>query len=232
MDSAIPEHSNYKSSSPARSIPSKTSESPQERKKGSKKIHKQKIITESEKLTSDLSIPKKSNSRSPSPGKSTSYTTTPKKTPEEKDDSTKTSESPKIKTEPPDEPSTSSQFEAAAPYLEDFEDTNNTISTENESEVPLPAPSVKKRRKKHVAWPGGHKCEFCGRTYKYRKGMLQHQRLECNQEPQFPCPYCPLKFRYRHQIRNHVHGEHNQAFARWYSMFYQSSKLSRKRKTD
>lgn len=80
-----------------------------------------------------------------------------------------------------------------------------------------------KSKKQGMVYSNGHKCSSCGRTYKYRKGMLQHQRLECNLEPQFPCPYCPLKFRYRHQIQKHVYEQHNQAFARWYKLFYITS---------
>ncbi|KAG8259350.1 hypothetical protein J6590_014818 [Homalodisca vitripennis] len=85
----------------------------------------------------------------------------------------------------------------------------------------------KRGKKRNFPAHEGHKCEFCGRIYKYRKGMLQHQRLECGQDPQFPCPYCPLKFRYRHLIRNHVYTDHNQAFKHWYNVFYTASKLPR-----
>lgn len=89
-----------------------------------------------------------------------------------------------------------------------------------------PKPPENPKSKKHgikMVCSDGHKCSSCGRIYKYRKGMLQHQRLECNLEPQFPCPYCPLKFRYRHQIQKHVYEQHNQAFARWYKLFYITS---------
>lgn len=89
-----------------------------------------------------------------------------------------------------------------------------------------PKPPENPKSKKHrikMVHSDGHKCSSCGRIYKYRKGMLQHQRLECNLEPQFPCPYCPLKFRYRHQIQKHVYEQHNQAFARWYKLFYITS---------
>lgn len=134
-------------------------------------------------------------------------------------------QSVKIKNEPEEQPSTSSVYNPDSfPSLsDDLHLIQQNIKTEPEYD------QVVKKRGKKRSFPlsQGHKCEYCGRVYKYRKGMLQHQRLECGQEPQFPCPYCPVKFRYRHQIRNHVYSEHNQAFKRWYNLFYTASKLPR-----
>lgn len=125
----------------------------------------------------------------------------------------------KIKEEPQEEPSTST--DVLPTISDDLHVIQQGIKTEPDFE------QKKRRKKRSFPISQGHKCEYCGRIYKYRKGMLQHQRLECGQEPQFPCPYCPVKFRYRHQIRNHVFSEHNQAFQRWYNLFYTASKLTR-----
>lgn len=64
------------------------------------------------------------------------------------------------------------------------------------------------------------KCETCGRAYKYLRGLRQHKKLECNVEPQFPCPYCPSRFRYRQNIREHVRNYHEAAFPKWYTTHY------------
>lgn len=68
---------------------------------------------------------------------------------------------------------------------------------------------------------GVFKCEDCGKSYAYKRGMRQHRRLECMKEPQFPCPYCPTKYRYPQILRDHVKHCHNKAFDYWYSMHYQ-----------
>lgn len=104
--------------------------------------------------------------------------------------------------------------------LSSINDDVEFIQQSIKEEPKSPENSKSKKQGIKMVYSDGHKCSSCGRTYKYRKGMLQHQRLECNLEPQFPCPYCPLKFRYRHQIQKHVYEQHNQAFARWYKLFY------------
>lgn len=127
----------------------------------------------------------------------------------------------KIKEEPSEKPSKSSKtmFAEQSSINDDLELIQQSIKEEPKDIENLK--SKKQGNKK--SYSDGHKCSSCGRVYKYRKGMLQHQRLECNVEPQFPCPYCPLKFRYRHQIQKHVFEQHNQAFTRWYKLFYLTS---------
>lgn len=117
---------------------------------------------------------------------------------------------PKIKEEPLEEPSTSTY---PSSIDEDFNIAEQNIKKE-------PAKPRKRRKKTSFSDSAGFKCQSCGRVYKYRKGLIQHQRVECNLEPQFACPYCPEKYRYRHQIRNHVFESHNQAFIRWYNLYY------------
>lgn len=36
-------------------------------------------------------------------------------------------------------------------------------------------------------------CPDCGKTYRHKKNLLRHQRLECGKEPQFQCLYCSHK---------------------------------------
>ncbi|XP_046659225.1 zinc finger protein 425-like [Homalodisca vitripennis] len=73
-----------------------------------------------------------------------------------------------------------------------------------------------KRKIRCDGGPGNFKCNVCNRSYKYKRGLRQHQKLECNKPPQFPCPYCPRRFRYRPCIRDHVLNQHMEAFPVWY----------------
>lgn len=33
-------------------------------------------------------------------------------------------------------------------------------------------------------------CPDCGRMYKLKSSLRNHQKWECGKEPQFQCPYC------------------------------------------
>lgn len=85
--------------------------------------------------------------------------------------------------------------------------------------VPSAVTKLKMMRRKKSAQKG-FRCEVCGRLYKYIRGLRQHKKLECNVEPQFPCPYCPSRFRYRHNIREHVRNYHELAFPKWFAEHY------------
>ncbi|KAK0097569.1 hypothetical protein PV326_001076 [Microctonus aethiopoides] len=39
-----------------------------------------------------------------------------------------------------------------------------------------------------------HICDSCGRTYKWKESLRQHQRLECGIQPQFGCHLCGRRF--------------------------------------
>lgn len=52
-------------------------------------------------------------------------------------------------------------------------------------------------------------CNNCGRSYKYKKGLTQHQRLECGKEPKFVCPFCPYKAKQKVALTSHVFCKHN-----------------------
>ncbi|KAK9502421.1 hypothetical protein O3M35_011203 [Rhynocoris fuscipes] len=63
---------------------------------------------------------------------------------------------------------------------------------------------------KHIVFPvNRHQCS-CGKAYKYREGLYNHQRYECGKDPQFPCPKCSYKsyhkgktYKYREGLYNH-----------------------------
>lgn len=52
-------------------------------------------------------------------------------------------------------------------------------------------------------------CPRCGRRYQYTTSVRNHMRLECGQEPQFPCSMCPYRGRRKHHRDNHMISIHN-----------------------
>lgn len=53
------------------------------------------------------------------------------------------------------------------------------------------------------------KCPRCGKDYSQRKNMRRHYRLECGQEPKYPCPVCNLRFKRHNQMSGHMLTRHN-----------------------
>ncbi|XP_049777728.1 GDNF-inducible zinc finger protein 1-like [Schistocerca cancellata] len=47
-------------------------------------------------------------------------------------------------------------------------------------------------------------CDGCGRVYSHCRSLWSHIRHECGKEPQFPCPYCPLRSTKKNNLRVHV----------------------------
>lgn len=52
------------------------------------------------------------------------------------------------------------------------------------------------------------KCPRCGKDYSQRKNMRRHFRLECGQEPKYPCPVCSLRFKRHNQMSGHMLTRH------------------------
>ncbi|CAH1105901.1 unnamed protein product [Psylliodes chrysocephalus] len=46
---------------------------------------------------------------------------------------------------------------------------------------------------KHLSLQFRHECEDCGKSYKNKKDLNKHQRLECGKEPSFTCVACCYK---------------------------------------
>lgn len=57
-----------------------------------------------------------------------------------------------------------------------------------------------------------HRCEDCGRSYKYRDNLQRHKRQECGKEPQFACTLCPYRAKYRSTLRAHMVCKHPDEF--------------------
>lgn len=55
----------------------------------------------------------------------------------------------------------------------------------------------------------GYSCDRCSRTYKWKWGLIQHQRYECGQKPQFSCPICPHKAKLKWNMEAHMKKKHN-----------------------
>lgn len=51
-------------------------------------------------------------------------------------------------------------------------------------------------------------CPRCGRDYSQSKNMRRHFRLECGQEPRYPCNFCQLRFKRNNQLKNHIMIKH------------------------
>lgn len=64
------------------------------------------------------------------------------------------------------------------------------------------------------ATPGepGFSCPDCGRVYKLKSSLRNHQKWECGKEPQFQCPYCVYRAKQKMHIARHMermHREHH-----------------------
>ncbi|KAG8259334.1 hypothetical protein J6590_014803 [Homalodisca vitripennis] len=49
---------------------------------------------------------------------------------------------------------------------------------------------------------------ICGRVYKQKTGLQQHQRLECGKEPQFACHLCSYKAKRKTSLNSHLLFKH------------------------
>lgn len=53
-----------------------------------------------------------------------------------------------------------------------------------------------------------YQCLACNRCYKYKQGLVEHQRYECGKEPAFQCPFCPYKAKKRNNLKAHTVMKH------------------------
>ncbi|CAG9864646.1 unnamed protein product [Phyllotreta striolata] len=57
---------------------------------------------------------------------------------------------------------------------------------------------------------GGFVCAVCGRTYKLKSSLRNHQKWECGKEPQFKCPYCVYKAKQKMHMARHMERMHRE----------------------
>ncbi|XP_066250071.1 longitudinals lacking protein, isoforms A/B/D/L-like [Euwallacea similis] len=55
---------------------------------------------------------------------------------------------------------------------------------------------------------GNHACPDCGRIYKLRSSLRNHQKWECGKEPQFKCPFCSYKAKQKMHMMRHTERMH------------------------
>lgn len=58
-------------------------------------------------------------------------------------------------------------------------------------------------------------CSVCNRCYKYKQGLVEHQRYECGKEPAFQCPFCPYKAKKRNNLKAHTIMKHAELMFLW-----------------
>ncbi|XP_049795078.1 zinc finger and BTB domain-containing protein 37-like [Schistocerca nitens] len=56
--------------------------------------------------------------------------------------------------------------------------------------------------------PKRFRCDACGRSYRYQKGLSRHLKYECGKEPQFKCPQCPGRYTHKHHLKLHMLRNH------------------------
>lgn len=54
----------------------------------------------------------------------------------------------------------------------------------------------------------GYPCPDCGRLYKLKSSLRNHQKWECGKEPQFQCQFCPYKAKQKMHIGRHLERMH------------------------
>ncbi|XP_025834631.1 longitudinals lacking protein, isoforms A/B/D/L isoform X5 [Agrilus planipennis] len=56
----------------------------------------------------------------------------------------------------------------------------------------------------------GFCCKDCGRTYKLKSSLRNHQKWECGKEPQFECPHCSYKAKQKMHMNRHIERMHKE----------------------
>ena len=56
--------------------------------------------------------------------------------------------------------------------------------------------------------PGCFPCDSCGKVYKWRRTLQNHLKVECGKDPQFKCPFCPLRSKRKGNIYAHIKAVH------------------------
>ncbi|XP_058796148.1 zinc finger protein 836-like [Phymastichus coffea] len=56
----------------------------------------------------------------------------------------------------------------------------------------------------------GFSCSACGRVYKLKSSLRNHQKWECGKEPQFQCPHCVYRAKQKMHISRHMERMHKE----------------------
>ncbi|XP_056648391.1 longitudinals lacking protein, isoforms A/B/D/L-like isoform X6 [Diorhabda sublineata] len=86
--------------------------------------------------------------------------------------------------------------------------TQSMLQTLNRNTLDLSLNSKPKNRPSIVSTVGGFVCGDCGRTYKLKSSLRNHQKWECGKEPQFKCPFCVYKAKQKMHMARHMERMH------------------------
>lgn len=64
------------------------------------------------------------------------------------------------------------------------------------------------KSKNRASESGSFACPNCGRTYKLKSSLRNHQKWECGKEPQFKCPHCVYKAKQKMHMARHMERMH------------------------
>lgn len=53
-------------------------------------------------------------------------------------------------------------------------------------------------------------CKTCNKVYQNKGTLARHHKYECGREPQFFCPYCPMRSKRKCNISVHIQNKHQQ----------------------
>lgn len=62
----------------------------------------------------------------------------------------------------------------------------------------------------NMDYPKGVECPDCGRHYKLKSSLRNHQKWECGKEPQFQCPYCNYRAKQKMHVARHIERMHRE----------------------
>lgn len=51
-------------------------------------------------------------------------------------------------------------------------------------------------------------CEACGRKYRHKGNLTQHQTYECGKQPQFHCQFCNYSTKLKRSLKRHTLNKH------------------------
>ncbi|KAJ8932092.1 hypothetical protein NQ314_014939 [Rhamnusium bicolor] len=87
---------------------------------------------------------------------------------------------------------------------------HSMLQSINTSASSLDLTTTPKSRNRSSTEGGGFVCGDCGRTYKLKSSLRNHQKWECGKEPQFKCPYCSYKAKQKMHMARHMERMHRE----------------------